>query len=173
MADTTASVLVIGYGNPGRLDDGLGPRLAEAIAAHDLPAVQVESNYQLNVEDAALLTEYEVVVFADAHVSCADPFIFERLEPAAEITFTTHSVAPASLLALAQETFDAKTIGFVLGMRGHEFNEFGETLSAQAEANLQAAIEFLLPLLRQPDTTRFLAACDGGSSEAACQSTVT
>jgi Ni,Fe-hydrogenase maturation factor len=25
-------ILVIGYGNPGRLDDGLGPHLADAIS---------------------------------------------------------------------------------------------------------------------------------------------
>ena len=31
--------LVIGYGNPGRLDDGLGPALAEAVEKLDLPGL--------------------------------------------------------------------------------------------------------------------------------------
>ena len=46
-------ILVIGYGNPGRLDDGLGPAVASAMEEFNLPGVSVDSNYQLTVEDAA------------------------------------------------------------------------------------------------------------------------
>jgi DNA-binding response OmpR family regulator len=44
-------VLVIGYGNPGRLDDGLGPALAETLQRLDLPGVTVDADYQLTAED--------------------------------------------------------------------------------------------------------------------------
>ena len=46
-------VLLIGYGNPGRLDDGLGPALAAAVEKLAIPGVTVDADYQLNVEDAA------------------------------------------------------------------------------------------------------------------------
>ncbi len=173
MAEAALSVLLIGYGNPGRLDDGLGPRLAEAIAAHDLPGVTVESNYQLNVEDAALIAEHDVVIFADAHVACSPPLLFAPLEAALSVSFSTHSIDPASLIALARETFGADVAAFVLGVRGYEFNEFGETLSKGAQENLQRALAFLLPLLTEPHIDRFRAAGRRRRDEAACQPTVT
>ena len=67
-------VLVLGYGNPGRRDDGLGPRLAEELSRMGLPGVDVDSAYQLQAEDAAAVADHDVVVFVDAYVSCPDPF---------------------------------------------------------------------------------------------------
>jgi hydrogenase maturation protease len=159
MSERPAKVLLIGYGNPGRLDDGLGPALAHTIADLDLPGVTVESNYQLNVEDGAQAAEHDVIIFADAHVSCPEPFIFEPVEPGDEASFSSHSVEPAAVMALAQEMFGGGTRGFALGIRGHAFDAFGEALSAQAQFNLDAAISFLTPLLESRDITRFVNAC--------------
>ena len=46
-------VLVIGYGNPGRQDDGLGAAVIERLEALGLEGVTVDADYQLNIEDAA------------------------------------------------------------------------------------------------------------------------
>ncbi|MCI5220757.1 MAG: hydrogenase maturation protease, partial [Candidatus Electrothrix sp. LOE2] len=73
------SVLVYGFGNPGREDDGAGVALAEHIRAAALPGVTTDSNYQLNVEDALLLSEHDIVIFADATRSPVDRFSFYRL----------------------------------------------------------------------------------------------
>ena len=142
-------VLLIGYGNPGRLDDGLGPACAEAVAALDLPGLTVDSDYQLTVEDAAEIAKYDVVIFADASVSAVDPFDFVPVRPSGEPGFSTHSVEPEAVLAMAHEMFDGKTLGFALAIRGHEFNEFGETLSEQAQSNLAEAITFIEGVIRQ------------------------
>lgn len=141
-------VLLIGYGNPGRLDDGLGPALAERFEKLGLPGVTVDANYQLNVEDAADLAEHDVVIFADADVSGPEPFWFRRIEPKRVLSFTTHSVAPDALLGLAEQLFDARGEAFILGIRGYRFNEFGEGLSPEAQENLDAAAEFLEAALR-------------------------
>ena len=145
----TPSVLVYGYGNPGRLDDGLGPALAGEVARHGLtPAVSVETAYQLQVEDAALVAEHDVVVFADADTACAGPFELRRLSPRAAAAFSTHSVAPDAVLALAREHFGSRAEGFLLGIRGYEFDGFGEELSPGARRNLAAASDHLLRALR-------------------------
>lgn len=136
-------VLLIGYGNPGRLDDGLGPALAEAIEALNLPGVTVQADYQLTVEDAAAVAEHDVAIFADADVAGEGPFYFRRLTPLAGCSFTSHSVEPAALLALAVQLFDARASAYVLGIRGYEFNEFDERLSEGATRNLAAALEYL------------------------------
>ena len=61
--DSESKTLFIGYGNPGRLDDGLGPAMAEAVEKLNLPGVVTDSDYQLTVEDAAEVAKYDLVIF--------------------------------------------------------------------------------------------------------------
>jgi hydrogenase maturation protease len=142
-------ILLIGYGNPGRCDDGLGPAVAEAVASMAIPGVTVDADYQLQVEDAALLAEHDVVIFADASVSAPDPFEFHPLEPSDEVSFTSHSISPQALLAMAQEYFGATARGYALAIRGHEFDAFGEQLSPKARQNLEVAVAFIQAALRE------------------------
>jgi len=139
--------LVIGYGNPGRLDDGLGPSFAELLAREKLDGVDVDSDYQLNVEDAEAASKYEAVVFVDASVSCAEPFEFRPVQPAAEMSFTTHDVEPGAVLSLARRLFGSSVKGYALAIRGYEFDDFGEGISSAAAANRDQAVAFLAAAL--------------------------
>ena len=98
--------------------------------------------------DASLLSviaQHEIVLFADAAVTGAEPFSFRRLRPAAGVEpgFSSHSVEPDEVLGLARELFSAETRGYILGIRGYEFNEFGERLSPKATSNLAEAVTFI------------------------------
>jgi hydrogenase maturation protease len=137
---TSSPILFYGYGNLGRGDDGLGPRLVAALEGVD--GVECESDYQLSVEDSATLAKYEVVVFVDADVKGTAPFRFSRVEPARELSFSSHSATPGQVLALAQGMFGAKTQAFTLGIRGYAFGEMCESLSEPAQANLGFALAF-------------------------------
>ncbi len=141
--------LVIGFGNPGRRDDGLGPALAAWLEGRGLPGVSVDSDYQLTVEDAEAVARQEVVVFADASVGGSEPFYFQRVQPRGSPGFSSHSVEPGEVLALAEAIFGARPEAYVLGIRGYAFNEFGEGLSERAHANLAAASDFLERVLRE------------------------
>ncbi len=143
-----SKVLVIGYGNPGRLDDGLGPALAEALAARAIPGLTVDADYQLVVEDAAAVAAFDVVIFADAAVEGREPFGFRPVEPGGELSFSSHSCEPEAVMAMAQRLFQANTRGYALGIRGYTFNEFGEGLSAAARDNLEAALAFVDGVIR-------------------------
>jgi hydrogenase maturation protease len=137
-------ILVIGYGNEGRCDDGLGPAVAAALAELDLPGLTVESAYQLNVEDAATVAEHDVVLFADASVNGKEPFELQQIEPSdSSAEFTTHSVSPSGVLALAHGVFGGATLGYTIGIRGYRFHEFGEELSEGARSNLATALTFI------------------------------
>ena len=149
MADDACTVLLIGYGNPGRLDDGLGPALATAIERRNIPGVTVDATYQLNVEDAVAVAEHDVVILADADVAGPEPFGFRSIGPKRDLSFSSHSVEPEALLDLAQRLFGATGKGYILGIRGYRFNEFGEWLSDCAEANLAEAVEFVESVLRE------------------------
>ncbi len=159
-------VLVIGYGNPGRLDDGLGPALAEAVEQLDIPGVTVESNYHLTVEDAAAVAAHRYVVFADASVAGREPFFFKRVHPVVHASFSSHTVEPEAVVAMARDLFRADTKGYALGIRGYRFNEFGEVLSEQALDNLTAALRFLAPVLRECTFDAAVTAAGGGAPAA-------
>lgn len=137
-------ILIVGYGNPGRLDDGLGPALAEKFQCLEIPGITVESNYQLNVEDAAQIAEFDVVVFADASTDAEPPFVFTPVEPQpGGLSFSSHSVSASQLMGMVKELFHAEPRAYMLGIRGYDFNEFGESLSEQAKENLGKAARFL------------------------------
>jgi hydrogenase maturation protease len=147
-----ADVLLIGFGNPGRLDDGLGPALADAIEKLNLPGVTVEADYQLTVEDAAEVARHGIVVFADADVGGPEPFWVKRIGPASDaMSFSTHSVEPRAVLTLARDLFGAEPECYLMGIRGYEFNEFGEVLSEHAKANLAEAVSFVERAIRERD----------------------
>ncbi len=142
-------VLLIGYGNPGRLDDGLGPALASMIEARAIPSVTVDVDYQLIVEHAEQAARHKVVIFADAAVAGPEPFAFEPLAPApVEIEFSSHSLTPAAVLAMACDLFGAQPVGYTLAIRGYAFDEFGERLTPTAQRNLDEAAHFLIDALQ-------------------------
>ena len=73
----------------------------------------------------------------------------------------SHSVQPTGVLALAKKLFNAEPQAYLLGVRGYEFNAFGEGLSDKARANLAEAIAYVTDAVRdrrfsevRPDETR-------------------
>jgi len=139
-------ILIYGFGNPGRGDDGLGIRLAQAIENEaprfDGLEIRVESNYQLNIEDALALSETEVVVFCDASEEGWEPFDFNEIFPSREIAFTTHAMAPAAVLALCEELYGRRPKAYLLAIRGYEW-EIKEELSERAAGTLASTLGFL------------------------------
>jgi hydrogenase maturation protease len=135
-------MLVLGYGNPGRGDDALGPELARGIEMLGLPGVASDADYQLNLEHGAALAECGVAVLVDASRDAPEPFSFRRLAPAAEIAFSSHAISPEGVLAVAEEHFGGAPETWLLGVRGYEF-DFVEGMSPCAQRNLHAALEFL------------------------------
>ena len=143
-----SKILLIGYGNPGRLDDGLGPALAETVAKMNIKGVTVDSDYQLVVDDAVDVSSHDVVIFADADVNGPEPFYFKKIKPADSVSFSSHSITPRSLLALVKKIYDIEVEAYVFGIRGYEFNDFEERLSERAKNNLSLALDFIEKALR-------------------------
>ena len=167
MKKSDGRVLLLCYGNPGRCDDGLGAAFAAALEKEAPDGATVEVDYQLTVEDAAAVAEHEVVVFVDAAVRGAEPFFFRRIAPGPAFTFSSHSAAPEQVLGLAEEFFGARTEAYALGIRGYEFDEFGEQLSSGARQNLVAALEFMTAVLNRGDFGEAAGAASDLAPEAA------
>ncbi len=136
-------ILLIGYGNPGRLDDGLGPALSAKVDDASLKGVTVDSDYQLTVEDACDVSGHDIVIFADASVRGKAPFFIEEISPQSPMSISTHSVTPEAVLYFAEQMFNSKARAYVLGIRGYEFNRYEERLSEGAKRNLEEAFQFI------------------------------
>lgn len=141
--------LVLGYGNPGRGDDGLGPALANRIDALGRPGLTTLDAYQLNIEDALDVAEHDVVWFVDAAKTGPSPFGVREISAARSLEFTSHLVRPEAVLALARDGWGRTPKAFLLAIRGYRF-EFVERLTRAAACNLHAAEAMLLARLLGP-----------------------
>jgi len=138
---------VLGIGNPGRRDDGLGAAAAERLRERRLRGVTCDANYQLNVEDALACAGHDVVVFVDAARGLRRPFTFTEVRPGAAVPALSHALGPAAVLAVAAGLYGKTPEARLLAVRGHSF-AVGEGLSAKAEADLARALDFLADYLK-------------------------
>lgn len=136
------NIFVYGFGNPGCQDDALGPFIAERIDALGLEGIVVDSNYQLNIEDAYDIAGYKAVVFVDAAVDIEEPYVFSRVVPVSEIRFTSHTLSPASLMSLCEDLYGAARPAYILAVRAYGL-EFNEPMTVEAESNMEKALLFL------------------------------
>ncbi|MFI4941502.1 MAG: hydrogenase maturation protease [Burkholderiales bacterium] len=143
-----APTLIVGFGNPSRGDDALGPtaiaEIERRMAYH--PAwgkVDILTDFQLQIEFVTDLADRRCVVFIDASATGAEPFLFEPLQASPENPYTTHALSPASLLTVYRNFHGENAPpSFLLGIRGYEF-DLGAPLSVGAASNLEAAITML------------------------------
>jgi hydrogenase maturation protease len=136
-----ANLLVIGYGNELRGDDAVGPRLAAAVAAWELPGVRVQVCHQLTPELAEPIAAARMVVFVDAALAALTPTVqTRRSQPAGSRHFAGHTGDPGWLLKLAQTAFGRCPPAWWVTIPAVDF-EFGEPLSQTAERGLAAALD--------------------------------
>jgi len=139
---------VLGIGNPGRRDDGLGAEAVARLESLGLPGVTADANYQLNLEDALACARHDLVIFVDAARDLGKPFSFEELRPEGAMPAMSHSLGPGTVLALAESLYGRAPEAYMLAVRGHAWS-LGEGLSARAKADLDRALSFLVKFLRE------------------------
>ena len=132
-------LLLIGYGNTLRGDDGVGPKVAEAVAALNLPAVQVLVCGLLTPELADPIARADSVVFVDAAIDAPREVQLRPLEPAASSQIMAHAADPRTMLALARDVFGHAPRAWWLTIPVENLG-VGETLSAFAHQGLESAV---------------------------------
>jgi hydrogenase maturation protease len=103
--ESPVGILVIGYGNTLRRDDGVGPKVAEAVADLALLGVRALACPMLTPELAEAVSQAHVVIFVDAAVDAPREVQMRKLEPAGSSQIMAHAASPATLLALARDVF--------------------------------------------------------------------
>jgi hydrogenase maturation protease len=138
-----SGVLVIGYGNTIRSDDGFGRRAAERLSALAPEGVRVIASHQLELEMAELLRDCAAVVFVDAARSApAGALRCRRVQADADGSVMTHHLTPEALLALAAQLWNAQPPAWALTIAGARFT-LGETLSPAVEVRLPYVVALL------------------------------
>lgn len=153
------SLLLIGYGNTSRRDDGVAAYILERLLsrlglnADELggeddvdpgPGIKVLFLHQLSPELAELAARYETVVFVDAHVEGSgwEPLSLQPVPPVVEAGMVGHHLKPGVVIALAERLYGRKPEAFLLSVLGHDF-DFGESLSAETARLADQAVERL------------------------------
>jgi hydrogenase maturation protease len=141
-------VLVIGYGNPLRCDDGLGWRAAQELSKETLgPGVQIQAVQQLTVELAEPVSKAEFAIFIDA---CWDipPGRIRSSHVHADESWdgsaTMHYLTPPLLLAVAQLLYGRCPDANLISMGGETFERGG-----QFSRSVAAAFPALLARVRE------------------------
>jgi hydrogenase maturation protease len=142
-------ILIIGFGNPHRGDDGLGYRVAEQFEAmnHD-PAVQVVASQELKPEMAEVLSHVDLVIFLDA-CSKGTPGAMRVCELAPEETpdgLFSHDLTPEILLAAAKILYGRCPEAMMISVAGENF-EISARLSLPVEATLSRVFERVRELI--------------------------
>lgn len=136
------STLIIGIGNSGRQDDGLGWAFLEEIEQKSQDLCDFEYRYQLQIEDAELISHYERVLFVDADLNQhKQGFEFRPVPALSGTSFTTHEMSPGNVLDLCQKIYTKSPDCYMLAISGVSFElELG--LTDTAARNLLHSLHF-------------------------------
>lgn len=132
--------LIIGIGNVGRQDDGLGWIFLDVIKETLSDNFDCEYRYQLQIEDAELISTFDSVYFVDAHKDHFDQgFTLKECFPRSNGGFNTHHLAPETVLFIAKKLYNAEPQSYILGISGEQFKlQIG--LTEIAQNNLSKAV---------------------------------
>lgn len=141
--------MIIGVGNSGRQDDGLGWAFLDNMNEDVKAVADLEYRYQLQIEDAELVAHYETVYFVDAdQLDHPNGFQFREAKPRGSYNFGTHQLHPETVLYLVSRIYHRLPEAYILGITGERFGlEIG--LTKQAEKHLENAVEFMLSKFEQ------------------------
>jgi hydrogenase maturation protease len=152
--------LLIGYGNPMRSDDGVGPHVAECFEAEaasrlgeEAANLRVIGTHQLVPELAETMAEADRVVLVDASSGeFPGEFSVRRVEPAESASETMiHAYDPATLAAWAGKLYGNCPEIHIIAIGATNFR-FGQGLSPEISESIPAVLDQIAALFSADDS---------------------
>jgi hydrogenase maturation protease len=138
-------LLVVGYGNDLRCDDGAGRHVADAIEEMELPGVMVRSVAQLTPELALDIAGRDCVVFVDASVD-TEALTHTAVAPGSGPGgVMTHHGDPSHLLSLVESVGPLPAEATVISIPALNLG-LGFDLSPATAAGVSSAIDLVAAL---------------------------
>lgn len=142
------TLLVIGYGNTLRRDDGVGPWVATQVAERLGDAVRCTAVPQLFPELAECIAHARCVVFVDAGPAAATMAVQALGVSESDVPPGTHVSDPRALLGLATALFGSRPQAWLLTVPGSDYSH-GEGLSPQTRDGAAQAVAWILAHYRR------------------------
>lgn len=135
------NIIILGIGNNGRQDDGLGWMFLDFLEEQNAN-IDIEYRYQLQIEDADLISNYSRVIFVDAtKEETKDGFYLEPCHPSEAYSFSTHALAPETILYLSNKLYNHKPDASIFAIQGYDW-ELMIGLSDKGNINLEKAKKY-------------------------------
>lgn len=139
-------ILVVGYGNPMRGDDGLGPAAVGLLERrmHE-EGVRFLVRHQLGIELAADLSEADLAIFIDAHVGdVAGTIKEEMVVPDVSVPGSfSHHLRPGILIGMIEALYNRHPETVIYSISAGSFDH-GKGLSPAVEAAMPALADCVL-----------------------------
>jgi hydrogenase maturation protease len=150
-------ILIIGYGNPDREDDGVAWHILRALIVKlGLPApdsyedefpqnekFDFSFHLQLTPEMAEDIAGYEYVCFVDAHTgNIPEEVRLIDVESDFQRSPFTHHLTPQSLISICESLYESKPEAVLLSVRGYQFL-FSRQLSEETMTLVPSAVELI------------------------------
>jgi len=152
------NILIIGYGNSSRQDDGIAPelinRLEKCINKQEIENIDLLSNTQLDIEDAYIISVKDIVFFVDATEENIDDFLITRVE--AEDSgpgYSLHTVSPGFILQLCQTLYKKIPEAYLVHIKGYKWG-IKDELSKKALKNIDKTLEVLIKIINDPERVK-------------------
>jgi hydrogenase maturation protease len=143
-AVNNAGVLVVGFGNPLRGDDGVGCSAAGLLAADPrLEGATILARHQLTPELATDIASASLVVLIDASVDdgAAGSVAVRSIQPRRDSPLSwSHHLDPAALAGLADALYDHVPPMVLISVTGAEFTG-ADRLSPAVQRVLREVVE--------------------------------
>jgi hydrogenase maturation protease len=149
-------LLVIGYGNDLRSDDGAGRAVAEMVSDLALPGVEVRTMSQLTPELTLEISGRRKVVFVDADVDATEVTVRPVTAGPPGGGAMTHHGDPATLLSLTANVGPLPDEALVVSIPATNL-EMGFAFSTRTELAIGEAVDLIASMALSN------AARDGGS----------
>jgi hydrogenase maturation protease len=155
--------LILGYGNVDRQDDGVAWHLLLALCrklGRPIPETPDDEftnpgsspdifySLQLTPELAEMIAGYDRVCFVDAHTgSLPQDLYLAEVKSEFQSSPFTHHMTPATCLSFVKEIYHHEVEGYLVSVRGYEF-EFSHELSAATASLADLAVEEIYQWLK-------------------------
>ena len=150
-------LLILGYGNPDREDDGVAWHILRALTLRlglaapesyedefpEFPVIDFAFYLQLTPEMAEEVTEYKYVCFIDAHTgNIPETVRLIAVESEFQNSPFTHHLTPQSLISMCETIYGKKPDAALLSVLGHRFL-FSRELSHETAELVPQAVELI------------------------------
>lgn len=150
-------LLILGYGNPDREDDGVAWHILRAITLKlGLPApdsyedefpeyesIDFAFHLQLTPEMAEDINQYPYVIFVDAHTgNIPEPVRLIDVESEFQNSPFTHHLTPQSLMSMCETLYKKKPDAALVSVLGYRFL-FTRQLSEETAQLVPQAVELI------------------------------